>query len=198
LWAGRRANVGGLVRSVVGQVEQAAVDGVNVGSMGLDEHKKQARINLRVGVVTVSDTRSAETDASGRLIQEMLEAAGHQVPYRKIVPDAPVQIVSAIEQHIGELDALILTGGTGIAPRDCTAETVRWLLDKELEGFGELFRMLSYQEIGSAAFLSRAVAGICESRFIAVLPGAPAGCRLAMEKLILPELGHIAFLLAPK
>jgi molybdopterin adenylyltransferase len=169
-----------------------------VGSTGLREHRKHSRTKLRVGVVTTSDTRSAENDVSGRLVREMLEAAGHRVPYHKIVPDAPVQIISAIVQQLGELDALIVTGGTGIAPRDCTAEAVRGLLDTELEGFGELFRMLSYHEIGSAAFLSRAVAGVCEGRFIAALPGAPAGCRLAMEKLILPELGHIAFLLAPK
>ena len=95
----------------------------------------------------------------------------------------------------GLFDAVIVNGGTGIAPRDVTIEAVRPLLDKELEGFGELFRMLSYQEIGSAAFLSRAVAGVRDGRFIAALPGSTGGCRLAMEKLIVPELGHIAYLL---
>ncbi len=164
--------------------------------MPVHEHRKHARVNLRVGVITASDTRTADNDTSGQLIKEFLEAAGHRVAWYEIVPDVPDRIAEAVTRHLLDLDALILTGGTGIAPRDCTADVVRGLLDKELPGFGELFRMLSYQEIGSAAFLSRAVAGIREGRFIAALPGSPAGCRLAMEKLILPEIGHIAYLLA--
>jgi molybdopterin adenylyltransferase len=163
--------------------------------MAVHEHKKHARANLRIGVITVSDSRSAENDESGRVVREMLEAAGHSVGRYEIVPDDPVRIREAVAANIPNLDGIILTGGTGIAPRDTTIEAVRPILDKELEGFGELFRMLSYQEIGSAAMMSRAIAGVGHGKIIAALPGSPAACRLALEKLLLPELGHIAYLL---
>ncbi len=163
--------------------------------MAVHEHKQHARTNLKIGVVTASDTRTPETDTSGALIRDLLEGAGHQVVYYEIVPDAPQSIAHAIFANLPRLDAIVLTGGTGIAPRDATIEAVRPLLDKELEGFGELFRMLSYQEIGSAAMLSRALAGVRQGKFVAALPGSTAACRLAMEKLILPEIGHIAYLL---
>jgi molybdenum cofactor biosynthesis protein B len=148
-----------------------------------------------VGVLTASDSRSAETDESGRLIQDLLTAAGHRVGYYEVLPDDPVRIRKALLDHLPKLDAIIVNGGTGIAARDSTIEAVRVLLDKELEGFGELFRYLSYQQIGSAAFLSRAVAGIAAGKIVASLPGSPDACRLAMEKLLIPELGHMAHLL---
>ena len=113
-----------------------------------------------------------------------------------MIPDDPARIAGAIEKQLGSLDAIVITGGTGVAARDSTIEAVRPLLDKELEGFGEIFRMLSYQEIGSRAILSRALAGVRRGKFIAALPGSTAACRLAMEKLIIPEIGHIAGLLS--
>ena len=147
-------------------------------------------------MITASDTRTAETDQSGALIRKLLEAAGHRVEYYEVVPDEPAGIAGAVEANLARLDAIVINGGTGIAPRDSTIEAIRPLLDKELEGFGEIFRMLSYQEIGSAAILSRALAGVRRGKFIAALPGSTAACRLAMEKLIIPEIGHIAYLLS--
>lgn len=166
--------------------------------MAVHEHKRHARANLRVGVITTSDTRTPDNDTSGKLIREMLEGAGHRVSFYTIVPDDAERIRDAITGNLAAADAIILTGGTGIAPRDCTADVVGALLDKQLPGFGELFRALSYDEIGSAAFLSRAVAGVRGTTFIAALPGSTGGCRLAMEKLILPEIGHLASLLNPQ
>lgn len=148
-----------------------------------------------MAVITASDTRAAADDESGRLIRELLEAAGHQVAHYAVVPDEPERIVLAVGLALTACDGAIVNGGTGIAPRDRTIEALRPMLDQEIEGFGELFRMLSYQEIGAAAMLSRAIAGIAGGRLIAALPGSPAGCRLAMEKLLLPELGHIGHLL---
>jgi len=164
--------------------------------MGVGEHKEQIRANLKVGIVTASDTRTPNTDKSGAVIRELLEGAGHKVVYYEIVPDAPGKIAQAIITHLPEVDAIVINGGTGLAQRDVTADVVRSLLEREIEGFGELFRMLSFQEIGAAAMVSRAVAGIRHRRFIAALPGSTGACRLAMEKLILPQLGHIAYLLS--
>ncbi len=146
-------------------------------------------------MITASDSRTAATDESGRLVKELLTAAGHRVGYYEIIPDEPERIRSAIGANLPRLDALIISGGTGIAARDSTFEAVRSLLDKELEGFGELFRMLSYQEIGPAAFLSRATAGVSRGKLLVSLPGSPQACRLGLERLLLPELGHIASLL---
>lgn len=146
--------------------------------------------------MTLSDTRKPETDESGALIRDLLSAAGHTVAYYEVLPDAPELIRRAISENLTRLDGIITTGGTGIGRRDSTIEVVRGLLDRELEGFGELFRMLSYQEIGPAAFLSRALAGVSAGRILVSLPGSPAACRLAMEKLLLPEFGHMAALLA--
>jgi len=148
-----------------------------------------------MGVITASDTRTVDSDESGRLIKAMLEAASHEVAYYEIIRDEPARIAKAISEHLADLDGVIVNGGTGIAARDSTFEAVRSLLDKELPGFGELFRMLSYQEIGSAAFLSRATAGIRAGKIVVSLPGSPDACRLGLEKLLLPELGHIAHLL---
>jgi molybdenum cofactor biosynthesis protein B len=164
--------------------------------MAAEHHKDQVRSNLRVGIVTASDTRTADTDKSGAQIRAMFEAAGHVIAYYEIVPDAPSKIAHAIVTHLPDLDAIIVNGGTGLSRRDVTADVVRSLMDREIEGFGELFRMLSFQEIGAAAMLSRAIAGVRHRKFIAALPGSTAACRLAMEKLILPEIGHIAYLLS--
>lgn len=146
-------------------------------------------------MLTASDSRSAETDESGRLIRDLLTAAGHRVEYYEVLPDEPSRIRQALLDNLPDLDAIIVSGGTGIAARDSTIEVVRMLLDKELEGFGELFRYLSYQEIGPAAILSRALAGVAAGKIVASLPGSPDACRLAMEKLLIPELCHMAHLL---
>ncbi len=164
--------------------------------MSAHDHEKHARANLKVGVITASDSRTLETDESGQLIRTMLQAAGHRVNYYAIVPDDSEKISAALVRNLENLDAIIINGGTGITARDDTAEVVKSVLDKELEGFGELFRMLSFQEIGPAAMLSRAVAGVRHGKFIAALPGSPDACRLAMEKLLIPELGHITYLLS--
>ena len=148
-----------------------------------------------MGVITASDTRDAAGDESGRLIRELLEGAGHRVTHYEVLPDTPERIAEVVRERLRDLDGLIINGGTGIAPRDSTIEALRPLIDKELEGFGELFRALSFQEIGSAAFLSRAMAGISGGKIVVALPGSPNACRLAMEKLLLPELGHMAQLL---
>ena len=164
--------------------------------MSVHEHEKQARTNLKIGVITASDSRTPETDESGKLIRTLLEAAGHCVDYYEIVPDDREKISAALVSNLENLDAIIINGGTGITARDDTTEVVKSVIEKELEGFGELFRMLSFNEIGAAAMLSRAVAGVRHGKFVAALPGSTAACRLAMEKLLIPELGHIAFLLS--
>ncbi|HUO05713.1 MAG TPA: molybdenum cofactor biosynthesis protein B [Candidatus Binataceae bacterium] len=163
--------------------------------MSVNEHKRSARTNLRIGVITASDSRTPETDQSGKLIREMLEAAGHSVDYYEVIREEPQRLSGAIAANLANVDAIIVNGGTGITSHDHSADVVRPLLDKELEGFGEIFRMLSYQDIGSAAIMSRAIAGVRQGKFIVAIPGSPGACRLAMEKLILPEIGHIAALL---
>jgi molybdenum cofactor biosynthesis protein B len=160
-----------------------------------EHHRHGGQAHLRLAVITASDSRSLETDESGRVVREMLEKAGHIVAQYEILPDSPDQIRQAVIEVLPRLDGIIINGGTGIAARDSTIEAVRPLLSKELEGFGELFRMLSYQEIGSAAFLSRALAGTSHGKIVVALPGSPEACRLAMEKLLIPELGHMAHLL---
>ena len=164
--------------------------------MSVHEHKRHARANLKIGVITASDTRTPETDESGKLIRIMFEAAGHQVSYYEILPDEGDKIAAAIVNNLPNLDALIVNGGTGVSSRDGSTEVVKSLIDKELEGFGEIFRMLSFNEIGSAAIMSRAIAGVRKGKFVAALPGSPDACRLAMEKLIISEIGHIVSLLS--
>lgn len=164
--------------------------------MAVNEHHRHgAHTHLKMGIITASDTRDAASDESGRLIRELLEGAGHRVASYEVLPDAPERIAEAVRTRLRDLDGVIINGGTGIAARDSTIEAIRPMIDKELEGFGELFRTLSYQEIGSAAFLSRALAGISGGKILVALPGSPNACRLAMEKLLLPELGHMAHLL---
>lgn len=162
-------------------------------SMAVSEHKADAPRQVTVAVVTVSDTRTELTDTGGRAIADLLAAAGHAVAARTIVKDEPDEIRSAIVRQLAApgVQIVITTGGTGITSRDSTYEVVSALLQKRIDGFGELFRMLSYNEIGSAAMLSRAVAGLTSGRIVIALPGSEAAVRLAMEKLVLPELGHM-------
>ena len=157
------------------------------------EHKADAPQSVRCHVVTISDTRTEETDSSGRTIAELLRGAGHQVVGRTIVKDEPDLVRSAIGRLLGSplVQIIITTGGTGISSRDSTYEAVSALLQKRLDGFGELFRMLSYEQIGPAALLSRACAGLVAGRIVVSLPGSEAAVRLAMEKLLIPELGHL-------
>jgi molybdenum cofactor biosynthesis protein B len=160
-------------------------------SVALDDHRKTAVTGVRCAVLTISDTRAPETDVSGRTIVELLEAAGHVVAKRQIMRDDPQDVHDAVLGQVGGVDAIITTGGTGITSRDSTYEAIAELLEKRLDGFGELFRFLSYQEIGSAAMLSRACAGVARGTAIFMLPGSEHAVRLAMTKLILPELGHV-------
>lgn len=148
-------------------------------------------------VITVSDTRTADTDQSGQLIRAMLTQAGFSVGSYQILPDEPDQIRGQLETLVRQphIRAVILNGGTGIAPRDTTYDAIAALLTKTLPGFGEIFRQLSYQEIGSRAIASRAVAGVYQNRLIFSLPGSSKAVRLAMSALILPELPHLIALL---
>jgi molybdopterin adenylyltransferase len=161
--------------------------------MSVNEHKSQAPRSVRCFVMTVSDTRTEYNDSSGRAIVELLEAAGHTVAGRTIVKDDAELVRGTIERQLAnpEVEAIITTGGTGISSRDSTYEAVSGLLQKKLDGFGELFRALSYQQIGSAAIMSRAVAGLTAGHIIVALPGSEAAVRLAMERLLIPELGHL-------
>ena len=158
-----------------------------------DEHKASAPRAIGCWVLTISDSKTPETDTSGALIREMLGAAGHQVVGSQIVRDEPADVQRVIREACANaaVQAVIMTGGTGITSRDSTFEAVEAMLDKRLPGFGELFRMLSYQEVGGAAMLSRAQMGVASGRIVVSLPGSPNACRLALEKLLLPELGHL-------
>ena len=162
-------------------------------SESVQEHRNSAPQGLRIAVMTVSDTRTMETDTSGALIVALLEAAGHTVIERMIVPDEPDRMTPILSDWSSrdDLHAVLITGGTGISPRDQTFETVSTLLTKPLPGYGELFRMLSYAEIGSATILSRAVGGLMNRLVVLVMPGSRAAVSLAMTKIILPELQHL-------
>lgn len=147
----------------------------------------------RAGVITVTTSRSPAEDRSGPLLRDLLVGAGHAARDPVVVPDDPDRIGAALEALLGDpdVDLVLLTGGTGISARDCTPKVVGVRLERELPGFGEIFRALSFAEIGSAAMLSSALGGIAQGKVVFALPGSTAGCRLAMEKLILPELGHL-------
>lgn len=157
-------------------------------------HRTAAVAQVPTAIVSVSDTRTLETDAGGARIAELLAAAGHPVVSREVVRDEPEAIRGALERWLREpgVRAVIFTGGTGVAPRDVTPETLEPRLERIVPGFGELFRMLSWHDVGSAALLSRALAGIAAGRVVFALPGSRAAVELALEKLILPELGHLA------
>jgi len=163
--------------------------------MAVHEHKSR-RQSVNCMIITVSDTRTKETDKSGNLMEELLKEVGHTIKKREIVKDDKENIRSVIEKGAlnSEVDVILTNGGTGISYRDVTYETIQELLDKELSGFGEIFRMLSYEEdIGSAAIMSRAIAGVYNHTAIFSTPGSSGAVKLAMEKLILPELNHIVY-----
>jgi len=157
------------------------------------EHKAHAPASVSCYVLTVSDTRTPDTDTGGAAIRQLLEAAGHDVSGHDIVRDEPTEVATRVTERLADAhtQVIITTGGTGITSRDGTYEAVHGLLDKHLDGFGELFRMLSFQEIGPSAMMSRATAGTANGKAVFVLPGSPGAVRLAMTRLILPELGHV-------
>lgn len=156
-------------------------------------HPDQEFISLRCAVITVSDTRTPETDRSGQFMQSQLQESGHQILDYVILPDDPKQIIDQLSTlgKVHKLDVILCNGGTGIAPRDTTYDAIASLLEKTLPGFGELFRYLSYQDIGSRAIASRAVAGVYQGKLVFSLPGSSNAVKLGLEQLILPELAHL-------
>ena len=158
-----------------------------------DQHRSQAPQTVGCAVITVSDTRTIQTDTGGQTAVDLLGGAGHRVPAREIVPDEPRKLRELLIglRDRDDIDAVLITGGTGLGSRDQTFETVGALLDKPLPGYGELFRMLSFHQIGPAAMLSRATGGLLGRTVVLTMPGSPAAVRLAVERLILPELGHL-------
>jgi molybdenum cofactor biosynthesis protein B len=163
--------------------------------MPADEHRAHAPRSVRVFVLTVSDTRIEANDTSGQAARELCAAAGHEVAGHRILRDEPAAVRALVADLCdrGAVDAVLVNGGTGLSRRDSTYEALVALLDKRLDGFGELFRALSFPEIGPAAMLSRAVAGVRGGVVVFATPGSTAAVRLALEKLILPELGHVVF-----
>lgn len=161
--------------------------------MSIEQHRRAAPGVLGFGLITVSDTRSPEDDVSGRTLSGLTHVAGHRVEDTLVVPDDVAAIRRAVRRMLAlpGVDVVVLTGGTGFSPRDVTIDAVRPLLDQPVEGFGELFRALSYQQVGAAAMLSRATAGLAGAKAVFLLPGSPKAVSLAMEKLILPEVGHL-------
>jgi molybdenum cofactor biosynthesis protein B len=161
------------------------------------EHRKKSKISAGVAVITLSTSRTRDKDTSGDVIQSLLEANGHTVPARIVLPDDRIALRKSVRGIIRNkrVQAIITTGGTGLAPTDVTIEAVKDMLDKELPGFNSLFMLLSYPQVKSACMLSRAMAGIIKGKVIFCLPGSPRACKLAVESLILPELGHVLMLL---
>jgi molybdenum cofactor biosynthesis protein B len=161
------------------------------------EHRKKSAIIAGVAVITLSTSRSLSTDKSGDVIQELLEEKGHKVVVRKVLPDRRNILQATLRELVKrkKVHAIITTGGTGLAPTDVTIEAVKDMLDKELPGFNALFMLLSYPQVKSASMLSRALAGTIKGKAIFCLPGSPRACKLGVESLILPELGHIMMLL---
>ena len=181
-----------------GRISEQAPGAPKGGTMSHAEHEQRAQQEvgraIRCGVITISDTRTPETDTSGAAVRAALEAAGHTIAGYAVVPDEPAQIVALVRQLAAQgCQAIITNGGTGITRRDSTFEAIDALLEKRLPGFGELFRMLSYQEIGAAAMLSRATAGLLGGTVIFCLPGSTGAVRLALERLIVPELPHLVW-----
>lgn len=156
-------------------------------------HEKQAFKPVQCAIITISDTRTPESDRSGQLIQELLQQAGHKISFYTLIPDEP-KLIQAQLQQLGnhpDLSVIIFNGGTGIAPRDTTYDAIAECLEKILPGFGELFRWLSYQEIGSRAIASRAIGGVYHQKLVFSLPGSTNAVKLALEKLIIPEMPHL-------
>jgi molybdenum cofactor biosynthesis protein B len=161
--------------------------------VSVEEHKSHAPPSVSCFVLTVSDTRTEANDTGGQAIRDLLATSGHTITGHAIVRDDPAAVTSTVSEWMADpsTQVIITTGGTGITSRDGTYEAIDRLLEKRLTGFGELFRMLSYHQIGPAAMMSRATAGRAQGKAIFVLPGSPDAVRLAMTKLILPELGHV-------
>ncbi len=161
--------------------------------MSADQHREKAPRVLGFGLITVSDTRSPEDDISGRTLSGLAHAGGHRVEGPELVADDVSAIRRALRRMLAHplVDVVVLTGGTGFSPRDVTLDAVAPLLEQSVDGFGELFRVLSYQQVGAAAMLSRAAAGLTAGKAVFLLPGSPKAVTLAMEKLILPEVGHL-------
>ena len=164
-------------------------------SQSAHEHREAAPETISVAVLTISDTRTPETDTGGDVVEETMRGAGHEVVAREIVRDEASSIRTRLVDLLarGDVDAVVTTGGTGISARDTTYEVVDRMIEKKLDGFGEIFRVLSYEEIGAAALLSRAVAGTVGTKLVASLPGSRNAVRLGMEKLLVPEIAHIVF-----
>lgn len=164
--------------------------------MGTAEHREKAgRDSVTVAIVTVSDTRSPETDANRHYIERRMNELGHVVAAYRLIKDEPDQVAAALEELVALPDVrlILFNGGTGISPRDTTYDVISRMLEKTLPGFGELFRMLSYQEVGAAAMLSRATAGVYKKTLVFSMPGSPNAVQVALEKLILPEINHLAW-----
>ena len=164
-------------------------------SESVHKHREAAPEKTRVALLTISDTRTRETDTGGDIAEELLRDAGQEIVARQIVRDEVIAIRSSLIDLLArpDVDAVITTGGTGISARDTTYEVVERMIEKQLDGFGEIFRALSYEEIGAAAIMSRALAGSVGTKFIASLPGSRNAVRLAVEKLLVPELAHVVF-----
>ena len=164
-------------------------------SESVHKHRESAPDRVRVAILTISDTRTPETDTGGDTVDELMRGAGHEIVQRAIVRDEVSSIWTMLVDLLArsDVDAVITTGGTGISDRDTTYEVVDGMLEKKLDGFGEIFRMLSYEKIGAAAVLSRCVAGAVGTKFVASLPGSRNAVRLAVEKLLVPELAHVVF-----
>src|SRR3954447_22338598 len=164
--------------------------------MGTPDHRAKAASqgSVPIAIVTVSDTRTAETDSSGQLIRKLVEGAGHHITGYRIVRDESDEVRAALEEFTdGRARLVIFNGGTGISKRDRTFDVISKALEKTLPGFGELFRMLSFQEVGAAAMLSRATAGVYHDTVVFSTPGSPNAVQVAVEKLILPEIQHLAW-----
>jgi len=161
--------------------------------MSLETHRRESPQRIRFAVLTISDTRDVQSDLGGAYIVERIEAAGHAVVRRSIQRDEPQEISAALRAAAADptCDLVLTTGGTGIAPRDHTYSTLRGIFESEIPGFGELFRQLSYEQIGPAAILSRAIGGLLGGKVVLSLPGSPKALRLAMDAIILPEAGHL-------
>lgn len=156
-------------------------------------HRQASVKTTQCYVLTISDTRTDDDDTSGRAIVDLMTEGGHRVVGKSIVPDEPERVRQVVEDQLARSDVqvLIATGGTGISSRDRTYETITGLIDKRIDGFGELFRALSYQEVGTAAMLSRAVAGTARGKIVISVPGSENAVRLAISRLVLPEIGHL-------
>jgi molybdopterin adenylyltransferase len=161
--------------------------------MSLESHRSESRAALRFAVLTFSDTRDESSDRGGAFLVESIEAGGHSVVLRDLRTDDAEEIEAGVRAAVAheEVDLVLTTGGTGVAPRDMAYDTLKRILDSEIPGFGELFRWLSYEEIGSATILSRAIGGLLRGKVVLALPGSPKALRLAMEKIVLNEAGHL-------